>query len=705
MALALQLATALGGDPPTLSNPSFESVDPTLAGNADAWTLTIIGSDGDAADYAVGVAGVTAPLEDFRGGWSTNESFVYAFTVPDDPLQLESAVYSSGQPTQTTVEDFETDWNNTAFLTAMGGVTEASYDANAYIESGIETFTVAVTDTLDVTTGGGTASSDAVTATPASFQAGTQPDGLGFAAGGEQVWIYYNGRGRIGVTFTTETTAAELAATINSVAAAEGLASELQAASYGINLLEIFSLVDGYGSAISVESVTKTDTWERIGYTSTQVASGVTGTGNVTLIDAATAADIVAIVNGSAALTAIGVYAEETPDARVKLGADPGSDVTVDSTGALGTALGFTLDTASTPPETTGETFEDFEDGWGDDYLENEANLIPSLGAETWTPADTSLGTVTSGQADPDGGTTAFLLTDRSLDGGQVFTGDAATFTGGPLRARLWAKKDTASPAYCRVGIEFDGTELAAFSLRQGTGDIDLEVVTQLDEVKIIEYVTGWWLLDIVTKSSAATLAKYRIVAAAGAATLFPSGAPVQSYNAGVTLFAPRMTELGATTLQSFAKTWADVDEDPGIGTEDFETSWNVDAFAYDWTTVTATAASYDTGAGGVSETVEDFEEVDLPFVTAPDFSSDVFTATAHGLSDGMVVQFSAINGALPTGLTPATDYYVIASTANTFQVSTTSGGAAVDFTDDGSGTLYTTPPGSVFWIDEMTTM
>jgi hypothetical protein len=73
------------------------------------------------------------------------------------------------------------------------------------------------------------------------------------------------------------------------------------------------------------------------------------------------------------------------------------------------------------------------------------------------------------------------------------------------------------------------------------------------------------------------------------------------------------------------------------------------------------------------------------------DDATDIFTATAHGLQDGDEVIFSNSGGALPTGLSAATTYYIISATANTFKVSTTKGGSAVNITSTGTGTNYFT--------------
>jgi hypothetical protein len=70
------------------------------------------------------------------------------------------------------------------------------------------------------------------------------------------------------------------------------------------------------------------------------------------------------------------------------------------------------------------------------------------------------------------------------------------------------------------------------------------------------------------------------------------------------------------------------------------------------------------------------------------DTATDLVTWTSHGLAAGAAF-VPTTTGALPTGLTPSTAYYVIASgmTANAFKVSATPGGAAVDFSGSQSGT------------------
>ena len=66
--------------------------------------------------------------------------------------------------------------------------------------------------------------------------------------------------------------------------------------------------------------------------------------------------------------------------------------------------------------------------------------------------------------------------------------------------------------------------------------------------------------------------------------------------------------------------------------------------------------------------------------------TGDVIEAPAHGLSNDDRVRFYApAGGSLPGGITTTTEYYVINSTTNTFQISlTASPGSAVALTSNG---------------------
>ncbi len=70
--------------------------------------------------------------------------------------------------------------------------------------------------------------------------------------------------------------------------------------------------------------------------------------------------------------------------------------------------------------------------------------------------------------------------------------------------------------------------------------------------------------------------------------------------------------------------------------------------------------------------------------------ANDTLFSRGHGMSDGdRVVLYNVFAETLPTGLTEGVAYFVVNSTADSFKVSTTSGGAAVDITALGGGEGY----------------
>lgn len=66
--------------------------------------------------------------------------------------------------------------------------------------------------------------------------------------------------------------------------------------------------------------------------------------------------------------------------------------------------------------------------------------------------------------------------------------------------------------------------------------------------------------------------------------------------------------------------------------------------------------------------------------------TTDIITAAAHGLTEGTRVTVAS-STTLPAGLAAATNYFVRDVTTNTFKLSATPLGTAVDITDTGTGT------------------
>jgi hypothetical protein len=67
--------------------------------------------------------------------------------------------------------------------------------------------------------------------------------------------------------------------------------------------------------------------------------------------------------------------------------------------------------------------------------------------------------------------------------------------------------------------------------------------------------------------------------------------------------------------------------------------------------------------------------------------TNDTLFSRAHGMADGdRVMLFNVFAEALPSGVAEGTIYFVVNSTTDSFKVSATSGGAAVDITALGGG-------------------
>lgn len=78
--------------------------------------------------------------------------------------------------------------------------------------------------------------------------------------------------------------------------------------------------------------------------------------------------------------------------------------------------------------------------------------------------------------------------------------------------------------------------------------------------------------------------------------------------------------------------------------------------------------------------------------ITAVDTSGNTLTSNNHGLNNGAIVY--TIGASLPAPLVQGTPYYIVNKTSNTFQLSLTLGGAAIDITSAGSGSIqWTTFP------------
>jgi hypothetical protein len=88
---------------------------------------------------------------------------------------------------------------------------------------------------------------------------------------------------------------------------------------------------------------------------------------------------------------------------------------------------------------------------------------------------------------------------------------------------------------------------------------------------------------------------------------------------------------------------------------------------------VTASDSAYITDSVPVQ--VADNEKV----ITSVNLSTDTFTFNSHGYNDGDIVLFT--NLGTVTGITLTDNYFIVSSATNTFKVSLSLGGSAVDLT------------------------
>lgn len=100
--------------------------------------------------------------------------------------------------------------------------------------------------------------------------------------------------------------------------------------------------------------------------------------------------------------------------------------------------------------------------------------------------------------------------------------------------------------------------------------------------------------------------------------------------------------------------------------------------YAAGWWSAATAGTFY--GHGLIGNSLRGFGTVDTAGVTA-----NAIQSAGHGLSNAdRVVVYNVLGESLPAGLTEGTVYFVVGAATDTYQVSLTSGGAAVDITAQG---------------------
>jgi hypothetical protein len=151
----------------------------------------------------------------------------------------------------------------------------------------------------------------------------------------------------------------------------------------------------------------------------------------------------------------------------------------------------------------------------------------------------------------------------------------------------------------------------------------------------------------------------------------------------GVTVLGAEATG-GSPAYSRVAAVWGAAAS--GLKSNSGALTWDVPAGTYGfftfWNAITGNTTNY-RGYAPFGGTPRSFATADAADVTA-----NTITSAAHGLvNTDRVMVFNVFAEALPAGLTEGTIYFAVGVTTDTFQLSLTSGGAAVDIT--GIGELF----------------
>lgn len=160
-------------------------------------------------------------------------------------------------------------------------------------------------------------------------------------------------------------------------------------------------------------------------------------------------------------------------------------------------------------------------------------NLLPAPGSITWTAA---LGTVTTGQADPAGGTDAVILSDTGATNHSSRADIVSYASGNALRARIAIKKE-ASPTFPAVRLHYSDGTIGQFRLHTGTGVAHKE--GGVGDVLVTD-AGAWWFCEWTHPGAVASTVFIRVFPAVGDTDFFPT---LSEQTGSVTVYGARIEE------------------------------------------------------------------------------------------------------------------------------------------------------------------
>ena len=161
------------------------------------------------------------------------------------------------------------------------------------------------------------------------------------------------------------------------------------------------------------------------------------------------------------------------------------------------------------------------------------ANLLPAPGSETWTASGV---TITTGIADPAGGTSAVTITDDS--GAVIEFGHTNTVpytAGNDLWLSAWIKKDLGATELAEVRIRYSTGTVARARIHPATGAVS-SFATTWDALSAVDLGWGWFLAARHAGEAAATTVR---------AEVFPAISPAAA-TGSVTVYGARIADATA---------------------------------------------------------------------------------------------------------------------------------------------------------------
>lgn len=170
---------------------------------------------------------------------------------------------------------------------------------------------------------------------------------------------------------------------------------------------------------------------------------------------------------------------------------------------------------------------------------DDATNLLPAPASVTWTPSGA---VVTTGQADPLGGTNATSLQDDSAAAQESARTDLGTYvSGSPVAAEVWLKKDAGATSFPGLKVIYGGSAAASgVVVNIATGAAEAWGGGTYAAVDVVEAITGWWRVRFTHGGGVGATAALWVYPAAG--TTYPT--QTSTALGTVTVYAPRIVYL-----------------------------------------------------------------------------------------------------------------------------------------------------------------